>query len=316
LVASRRRQEARSTNEPVSDTRRRSSGGEGTSVRTLGLVSLALLGLLALVAVASRGHRPLSGERDVREPSTVFWDYLFSVAVAVYLVGLVLLVWMFVLRRRADPRQATRGNGRYLLFFFAAMLLGVVLADRLAELRRGDGAATPSSIQSTTVGRTSPRAAEPYEPEFKWLPVLLIGGAGALTAAYLTARRRVRRRPRAATADEELVEELAALLDDTLDDLRAEPDARRAVIGAYARMERALAAYGLPRRAFEAPLEYLDRVALDLHERQPSARRLVFELTHLFERAKFSAHDVDRGMKDDAIATLSALRDDLRGGAE
>ena len=125
--------------------------------------------------------------------------------------------------------------------------------------------------------------------------------------AYFTARRRYRRRTPELLTDAELSDELAALLDDTLDDLRAEPDPRRAVIAAYARTERALGAYGFPRRSFEAPLEYLDRIAAPLHEVQPSARRLVFELTHLFERAKFSSHAIDAEMKDDAIATLGGL---------
>jgi Domain of unknown function (DUF4129) len=315
LLASRTAPRSDNTNEPVSESRRRPTGGEGSSARTLGVVSLALLALLALVAVASRGHRPLSGERAAREPSTAFWDYLFSVSVAVYLLAAIALVWVFAVRRRAVPGQATKANGRFVFFFLVAALLGVALADRLDELRRDEQAATRNPGQPTTIGRTSRTGAKPYEPEFKWLPVLLIGGAGAATAAYLAARGRVRRRAASVIADEELVEELVALLDDTLDDLRAEPDARRAVIAAYARMERALAAYGLRRRPFEAPLEYLDRIAPDLHDRQPSARRLVFELTHLFERAKFSSHAVDLEMKEDAIATLGALRDDLRSAA-
>jgi hypothetical protein len=79
-------------------------------------------------------------------------------------------------------------------------------------------------------------------------------------------------------------------------------------------MERALAAYGLPRHPFEAPLEFLERASPELAATHPGGRRLVFELTHLFERAKFSQHAVDEEMKRDAIATLEALRDDLRGG--
>ena len=50
---------------------------------------------------------------------------------------------------------------------------------------------------------------------------------------------------------------LADVLEETIDDLRAEADPRRAVIAAYARMERALAAAGLPRSPAEAPDEYL-----------------------------------------------------------
>jgi hypothetical protein len=83
------------------------------------------------------------------------------------------------------------------------------------------------------------------------------------------------------------------------------------VIAAYARMERALAGYGLPRRAFEAPLEYLERVAFHFQDAQPLARRLVFELTYLYERAKFSHHDIDVEMKEEAIQALGAIRAEL-----
>jgi hypothetical protein len=37
----------------------------------------------------------------------------------------------------------------------------------------------------------------------------------------------------------------------------------------------------------------------------------VRRLTQLFERAKFSPHDVDSGMKDDAIEALAGLRAEL-----
>ena len=57
-----------------------------------------------------------------------------------------------------------------------------------------------------------------------------------------------RRDPRA-----ELARNLADALDDALDDLRAEADPRRAVIAAYARLERILAANGVARDPSETP---------------------------------------------------------------
>jgi len=96
-------------------------------------------------------------------------------------------------------------------------------------------------------------------------------------------------------------------VDESLDDLRAEPDPRRAVIAAYARLERVLAGYRLPRRPAEAPLEYLARMLDDLSVRPEAARRL----TNLFERAKFSQHAVGPEMKDEAIDALETVRDDL-----
>ena len=66
----------------------------------------------------------------------------------------------------------------------------------------------------------------------------------AVVAWYLSYRARRRRLEPMSDA---LLPVLADVLDETIDDLRAEADPRRAVIAAYARMERALAAYGLPR---------------------------------------------------------------------
>ena len=102
------------------------------------------------------------------------------------------------------------------------------------------------------------------------------------------------------------------MLDDSLDDLRAERDSRRAVIATYARMEHTLAGAGLPRFAAETPLEYLGRVLRELLHTSADA---VARLTTLFERAKFSPHEIDGAMKNDAILALVAVRDELRATA-
>ena len=116
-------------------------------------------------------------------------------------------------------------------------------------------------------------------------------------------RRRRRRLPR----DWQVAEVLSDVLDETLDDLRAETDPRRAVIAAYARMERSLAAHGVPRRRFEAPHEYLGRVLGELTAGRLAAARL----TTLFERARFSPHEIDAAMKSEAIDAIESLQADL-----
>ena len=98
------------------------------------------------------------------------------------------------------------------------------------------------------------------------------------------------------------------MLEETLDDLRAEADPRRAVVAAYARLERVLAANGVPRRAAETPDEYLQRVLDGLDVSSDAVERL----TRLFVRAKFSAHEVDSTMKEDAIGALEQVRGELR----
>jgi len=105
-----------------------------------------------------------------------------------------------------------------------------------------------------------------------------------------------------------VAEDVAESIGDAIDDLEAEPDARRAVIAAYARMEGVFARHGMHRLASETPVEYLRRLLLGLTSRADAVTRL----TGLFERAKFSRHEIDGTMKQDAINALRAIRDDLQ----
>ena len=97
------------------------------------------------------------------------------------------------------------------------------------------------------------------------------------------------------------------VLEETLADLWAETDPRRAIIASYARMERTLGRHGLDRRPSEAPFEYLTRVLSTLEASTSAAQ----QLTDLFERAKFSHHAIADSMKSDAIDALVTVRRDL-----
>jgi Domain of unknown function (DUF4129) len=129
----------------------------------------------------------------------------------------------------------------------------------------------------------------------------LIVALGAAAAAAANGRRRPKPWPT-------WQEAVSLALDESLDDLRSEPDLRRAIIAAYARMEVALGIAGLPRRPSEAPLEYLSRALQSLDTSASAVRRL----TELFEWAKFSQHAPDPGMREEAIDALVAVRDELR----
>jgi hypothetical protein len=110
---------------------------------------------------------------------------------------------------------------------------------------------------------------------------------------------------------EEMVRRFYSLIDDTLDDLRAEPDPRRAVIAAYARMEGGLGALGVERMLSETPFEYLARVLERLSVSDAAAR----QLTELFERAKFGAGPVDASMKEQAVSALETIREEAKAWA-
>ena len=80
------------------------------------------------------------------------------------------------------------------------------------------------------------------------------------------------------------------------------------MIAAYARMEGVLTRNGLRRRTSETSVEYLERILLGLTARGDAVTRL----TALFVEAKFSRHEIDATMKQDAISALREIRDDLQ----
>src|SRR5207248_2203549 len=90
----------------------------------------------------------------------------------------------------------------------------------------------------------------------------------------------------------------------SLDAIRREPDPRRAVISAYAAMERSLSRAGFGRHRSEAPLEYLRRVVVA----PTGAGEEVRTITLLFQHARFSDHDVDEPMRSRAIDALARIR--------
>ena len=86
-------------------------------------------------------------------------------------------------------------------------------------------------------------------------------------------------------------------------DLRAEPDARRAIIRAYGRFERALAGARAPRAVWQTPAEFM-RTTL---ARFPVVAAPVHRLTALFEIARFSAHPLGAEARDAACDCLDEI---------
>lgn len=286
--------------------------------RRLALAVAAIVALLAVVALASRGHRFVGGSSEQRTVSNTFTDYLVSLALAFGVIAMVTIAFVAKWGRVETSSLRGAGSRRSLLrrMFPWLFLAGVVLflAYARPHIRfpghHGHAQRTQSAATARAPGaKRQEQRVRQQEHHLRWLPVVLVLGT-ALTGVFAFG---VVRWQREREEEEELplAEALSDVLGDTLDDLHAERDARRAVIGAYARMERTLAAYGLPRRSFEAPLEYLARVLTDLSASATSIRRL----TDLFERAKFSRHEIDGPMKDEAISALTSLRAELAGVA-
>jgi Domain of unknown function (DUF4129) len=288
-----------------------------SGARRLMLSGIARTALLVVVAVASRAHRPGGGTGSgPQHPPTLVFDYVASTMLVLLPLGAVLCIYAFFVRRGEELRQG-RANWRRtaVMVAIAMALLAIALLVGGHGLLRGSGKHDAGGTPPVTAPKQAKAdEAEPfYKAHFRWLPALMLGsivlGVG-VSMGWIYVRRW--RAGDAWEREAALAAALDEVLADTLDDLRAEQDPRQAVIRTYARMESTFAAYGVPREEAETPQEYVERVLDQLQVSQYSVRRLA----QLFGRAKFSVHEIDGGMKDDAIEALVGLRLELEHAPE
>ena len=287
--------------------------GRATGVALPALAVLLLVGVVAIASTGSTSH----GSNASRPPSDTLLDTIFTLGLVTVLAGAVLLGYGLT-QRKAIAQEIASGRYRRTTLLGYLAFFGIFVAFsywRLSHwtVQPQDAGETDPAFPGATPFPTTPgdESGTVYQPSISWVPIaVVLALVAAAVVAYVVAERRAGR-GRLRTRDE-LAEQLAAVLDDTLDDLRAEADPRRAVVAAYARLERVLAANGVPRRASETPEEYLPRVLDGLALDPVAAERL----TQLFVRAKFSQHEVDSTMKEEAIGALEQIRDELRRGPE
>jgi hypothetical protein len=197
---------------------------------------------------------------------------------------------------------------RLLIFLMALALFAAVLS-RVHKFDSNGNKVNPANFPpgQTLKDAQKKKKVASDGPEFKWLSVFIATAAGLVVLGVIGVRS-IRRERRGLAEAHALQLEFEELVEDTLADLYAEADPRKAIIAAYARVERIFASYGLGRDPSEAPVEYLQRVLPELRASGAALGRL----TNLFEWAKFSAHDVDHSMRDQAIGALVEVRDELR----
>lgn len=284
--------------------------GHGRSLRVASVL-LALLVLLAVVAFASRTG---FGHASNATPTPGYVNWATSVVLVLFFAMTPVAIWAY-LRQTRERLEKTRHRSfqmrviRGLALVFVLVLIWPVRLYLARHVHLGEGLHNLffGNHGASAHKKAGPAAAR-YSPTFQW-PVLWAALAllVAAVAGWIWWRRTHPAAPFAlrATAMEA---DVAESIDDAIDDLESEPDARRAVIAAYARMEGAFGRHGLRRQASETATEYLHRILLGLTTRVEAVGRL----TGLFEQAKFSDHPIDGRMKQDAIDALRVIRDDLR----
>jgi hypothetical protein len=95
---------------------------------------------------------------------------------------------------------------------------------------------------------------------------------------------------------------------ESLDDLLRETDPRNAIIKCYGRFEAVLAAAQVPRTPWQTATEFMRSVL----KRCPLPHLAVWELTRLFELARFSEHRLGTRERDIALGALASIRQALQ----
>jgi hypothetical protein len=279
------------------------------------------IGLLITVGLASRAH-PLSRGGSPGSGRTV--DILMLVAFATVAALIVVLAVESHRPRSTASRRLSVGDVLIALMLVAAIAAASYGLGRVfhhsGHLRPQRGVpcvayelahGRPTSNCPAGIPAPAKRArhvAQRPSP-FPWFAIgaviALLTGGGALSGVE-----RRRRRLGRTEHDDDRREAILGALNLAIDDLRQEPDARRAIIAAYARTEAVFTTAGLPRRPSEAPNEFRMRLLQELDASADAASRL----TELFELAKFSDHTATLTMRDEAIDALVAIRDEQFAG--
>jgi hypothetical protein len=280
----------------------------------LALVSLGLLALLAIVAFASRSG---FGHHSHAKPTGDFVSYAFTVFLILFVLAIPVAVYAQTLQVREREVKPKSYKARLIGTVRKIVVFGV-LAYVVLYLKRHHhhlfniGASTGNGARSGLPHAKAPNR-PPYEPTFEWSVLWVVLALAGIGAAVVLHRRLTReaREPVVFDPQATVAEDFTASIGDAIGDLEAEPDARRAVIAAYARMEGVLTRTGVRRQPSETSMEYLRRILLGLTTRGDAVTRL----TELFGEAKFSRHEIDAAMKQEAIAALREIRDDLQDEA-
>jgi hypothetical protein len=298
--------------------------------RRLGSKLASAAGLLIALAGALAAPEAVPVESLPSRISVPLPDWLVISAVAALSIASLIFIAMIFPRPR--PRRK-KGEDDFQLYrepqkippLVAASLLvlslmpGAILVGAILWLDKSDVAIVPRA-GSVAVDGMSPPAPLPANPARSEAPVrpasdittglaatlaLLVGFGSLGFVLWLRFGGRLRRWPEAFN---DLRQPLAAAVDDSLDALRRETDARNAIIRSYGSFERALANASFPRRPWETPVEFM-RAAL---RRLPLPPAAVSRLTDLFELARFSQHPIGAEQRDNALRSLIEIREALQ----
>jgi hypothetical protein len=275
------------------------------------VVAAAITALLCVVALTSGTAGAGAGGLPTPSPEAgelvrgLFWAGISAGAIAA-LVGILVLAYVVIVPHRgmrggaADPERDPTVPRRAAALAAVIVLAIVAAAVAMALVTGGD--APPPAVSAEGADGAEPwlEATRPADPPSRIGVAAGIAGMAILGTVLLVRARRRQPPP----PSERPPAGVAHLVDLSIDDLLLERDPRRAIVAAYARMERLLERAGAPRPAHETPYEYLRRVLAAAAA--PSAA--VWQLTQLFQEARFSRHAITEADRDEALDALIRIK--------
>jgi hypothetical protein len=268
------------------------------------LVVLAVAALLVLAAVMVPDGFALLRRREtgrfvLPDVPALLRYVVMGLAVAMVLVGL----WGVVLSAKGVGFARRRTwEAKVLVLFVAVGLIG--LGFILVPLLHRDRSPTPPTLTPAPPTPPPTEAADAFLRSTGFGVLLTVLVLGAIVLGLLAWGRSWSRARPGRALDESLRRGLAEDLDRGIAEVARIEDPRAAVIACYARMERTVEAAGVARTPADAPFELLAKVLEREHVPAASARRL----TELFERARFSDHEVSPVMREEALGALTDVR--------
>ena len=275
--------------------------------------------LAAVIGMTSAASPWVADDGGDPSPPAIVGEVV-AVALAAGLCILLGVLWVSTPRRPQakkkkqgaattdEIRSGVRGGSLVLIggiLVVAALLLAIwFLLGRVY-----DSSVPPPTATTARHAVPLPRPAPgpPAPPVFNWFFFGLVASIAVIVPLALIARRRLRAPDDAVPEADDVPESVARAVGESIDQIERDPDARRAIIRAYAQMEHAFDDAGMPRRPSEAPFEYLGRALRGVRVSPPAAGRLAT----LFERARFSRHVADAATKEDAIGALREIERQL-----
>jgi len=289
----------------------------------IGWAALSLGGLLlALVSTLGPPEGPVAGSPAVRLVLTVP-EPLQMALVALFALVTVLALGLILprrLRRRGkkdedafelvheEPKPSVWGLVILLILTLVPVgLTGYFLWTRWTSLAHVLVPALHSGISESGQPPLLPEAVRPVaaSPIFNaaMTALALLAGLGALSVVlWIYLGDRIIGGWVGPSA--ETRQELAEVVEESLESLRQEPDPRRAIIRCYRRFEQVLARSGLARAPWKTPTEFLRQTL----RRFALPAEPVTTLTSLFEVSRFSHHSIGAAERDVAVESLGEIK--------